>query len=124
MVFRYGTASGLYGFRPVLPEDLYELRWAADPRLSPDGGTAAVTETWIDRETGEYRGAIWLVPVDGSSPPRRLTSGKKVDERPSWSPDGTRLAFVSTRDRPSTAFVSLASSLGFRSDASARPPRP
>ena len=34
----------------------------------------------------------------GSAEPRRFTFGKKRDGSPRWSPDGTRLAFTSTRD--------------------------
>ena len=80
------------------PEDLYDFTSAADPRLSPDGATVAYAVTSIDREENAYRSAIWLAAVDGSTPPRRLTAGKKSDGSPRWSPDGTRLAFVSNRD--------------------------
>jgi len=82
----------------VLPEDVYALRWASDPRLSPDGRTVAVVENWVDREANDYRAAIWLVPVDGSSPGRRITAGHKVDVDPRFSPEGSRLAFASSRD--------------------------
>jgi dipeptidyl aminopeptidase/acylaminoacyl peptidase len=82
----------------MLPENVYDLVWASDPRLSPDGSTVAFTVMSIDREESEYRSAIWIAAVDASTPPRRLTSGKKSDSAPRWSPDGTRLAFLSNRD--------------------------
>ena len=40
---------------------------------------------------------LWVVRADGSAPPRRLTSNEGADGSPSFSPDGTRLAFVSKR---------------------------
>jgi dipeptidyl aminopeptidase/acylaminoacyl peptidase len=83
----------------VRPEDLYELSWVSDPRLAPDGRTVAFVVSRIDRETNDYASAIWLVPVDASSPARRFTSGEKQDVAPRWSPDGSRLAFVSNRER-------------------------
>ena len=82
----------------MVPEDVYELTTVADPRLSPDGTLVAFVLTRIDREESEYRSAIWVMPPDGSAPPRQLTSGKKADAVPRFSPDGTRLAFVSNRD--------------------------
>ncbi|MBD0329232.1 MAG: S9 family peptidase [Thermoleophilia bacterium] len=82
----------------MVPEDVYELTAVADPRVSPDARHAAVVVTRIDRDEKEYRSAIWLVPLDGSGPPRQFTSGAKSDGEPRWSPDGSELAFVSNRD--------------------------
>src|SRR3954452_20917016 len=79
------------------PEDVYELANAGDPRVSPDGSRVAFVVTTIDRESSEYRSAIWLVPTDGSAEPTQFTSGAKRDGSPRWSPDGRRLAFVSNR---------------------------
>jgi dipeptidyl aminopeptidase/acylaminoacyl peptidase len=78
------------------PQDVYELTGPSDPRLRPDGQEVAYVVWWIDEEENEYRQAIWLAAVDGSSPPRQFTSGPK-DAQPRWSPDGTQLAFVSGR---------------------------
>ena len=80
------------------PEDVYELRWADDPRIAPHGRSAAYVSWRLEREENDYASAIWLVPLDGSGKPRRLTKGEKQDGSPRWSPDGSRLAFVSNRE--------------------------
>jgi dipeptidyl aminopeptidase/acylaminoacyl peptidase len=78
---------------------VYELSWVSDPRIAPDGCSVAFVVWRVDREANDYRSAIWVAPVDGSSPARRFTSGEKLDVSPRWSPDGSRLAFASSRER-------------------------
>src|SRR3954471_15308559 len=82
----------------MTPGDICQLVEVGDPRVSPDGSQIAFVVTTIDGEANEYRSRVWVVAADGSSPPRVLTPGEKRDGRPRWSPDGTRLAFVSHRD--------------------------
>ncbi|MEX2393650.1 MAG: S9 family peptidase, partial [Actinomycetota bacterium] len=89
--------------RGMTPEDVYELVTVGDPRVSPDGKTVAFVVTTIDRDESTYTSAIWMVPTDGSAKPRRFTFGDRRDASPRWSPDGTRLAFVSTRDNEKAA---------------------
>ncbi|MDT4980679.1 MAG: hypothetical protein QOG07_2558 [Pseudonocardiales bacterium] len=73
--------------------DIAHLIKLSAPTLSPDGSTAVVTATRPDLDENEYRSQLWTVAVDGSSPPRRLTHGKK-DSAPRYSPDGRWIAFL------------------------------
>ena len=84
--------------RPFAIDDLYAYALPGEAVVSPDGTKAVTSVTTIDKEANEYRSALWLVPLDGSGDPRRLTAGKASDSSPRWSPDGTKIAFISTRD--------------------------
>jgi dipeptidyl aminopeptidase/acylaminoacyl peptidase len=86
--------------RPPRPEDLYRLRIATDPRLSPDGRWAVVTVQTVAPSHDAYRHALWLVSTDDGSDapaPRRLTLGLRHDTHARFSPDGRTLAFLSDR---------------------------
>lgn len=61
--------------------------WLRNPAISPDGKTIAFT----------YKGDIFCVPVGGGNA-RQMTTSQAYDTTPMWSPDGTRIAFVSDRE--------------------------
>ena len=84
---------------PLTSEDILDLRVVGDVQLSPDGMLVAYSVVTLDRDANEQLSSIWLVPADGSAPPRRLTHGPKRDSKPRFSPDGSRLAFLSNRDK-------------------------
>src|SRR5438067_6296063 len=86
--------------RRITPEDVYQLRFVSDPRLSPDGSHVVYVVSWVDPEDRtRYRSQLMLAAFDGSSPPRALTSGKYRDGAPRWCPDGCSLAFLSNREK-------------------------
>ena len=82
--------------RPLKPADLFEMEYAADPQVSPDGQWVAYVRQWSDIATDRRYSNIWIVKSDGSGH-RPLTSGKFNETAPRWSPDGSRLVFVSNR---------------------------
>ena len=82
--------------RGMTPADITRIRWVTEARMSPDGRQVAFVVTTLSEERDQYLSNVWTVAVDGGMP-RRLTSGDERDGTPRWSPDGTRLAFVSER---------------------------
>jgi dipeptidyl aminopeptidase/acylaminoacyl peptidase len=84
--------------RPMEPRDLTRIRIVSDPQLCPEGRRVAYVVTTLSEERDEYLSQIWVVALAGGRP-RRFTSGPKRDTTPRWSPDGTRLAFLSERER-------------------------
>ncbi|HET9893415.1 MAG TPA: S9 family peptidase [Streptosporangiaceae bacterium] len=75
------------------PADIAQLHVLGRPAISPDGRFAVVAKTTPDLDADDYRGHLWLVPTNGSAPPRPFTTGWR-DTAPAYSPDGAWLAFL------------------------------
>jgi dipeptidyl aminopeptidase/acylaminoacyl peptidase len=83
--------------RGITPEDYFAFENISDAHIAPDGKQVVYTLTTVDKQKNRRDSSIWVVAVDGGSAPRRLTAEGVNSSSPRWSPDGTRLAFVSTR---------------------------
>src|SRR3954469_11620043 len=89
--------------RGATAEDYFAFETLGDPRFSPDGSTVAYVVTTVDQKQNRRRSEIYAVPVDGSRPPRALTTAPQSSNSPRWSPDGQAIAFLSARPMPGDA---------------------
>ena len=80
--------------RKFTAEDVFDLEYADNPRISPDGSQVLYTRRSNDIMTDRTRSALWLAAMDGSSN-RLLQPDASGGE---WSPDGDRVAYTDTDD--------------------------
>lgn len=78
-------------------QDAFNLERAADPQISPDSRRIVYVRHFADAQTDRNYSSLWLLTSDGHEH-QPLTSGRASDSSPRWSPDGTRLAYLSDRD--------------------------
>ena len=83
--------------RGVTPEDYFAFETISDAHIAPDGKQVVYALTTVDRQKNRRDTSIWMVDTDGHAAPRRLTEEGVSSSAPRWSPDGARLAFLSTR---------------------------
>ena len=82
--------------RPIKATDLYRFQVVSDPQISPDGQQVVYCVQRVDRKSEKKYTNLWLVPTGGGQP-RQFTYGDHSDNHPRWSPDGTQIAFLSSR---------------------------
>lgn len=82
--------------RPIEIEDILAVRFPHDPAVSPDGTRVIFALGRLDDGSNEIQSSLWVIPID-SGMATQFTSGEGRDTKPVWSPDGRRVAFLSTR---------------------------
>lgn len=84
--------------------DVFELEYAGDPQISPDGTVVIYRRTGFDIMKDRSKGNLWMIHSDGTNH-RKLTSFNGNESQARWSPDGTKIAYVASTSEGSELFV-------------------
>lgn len=89
-LFQHARTRGRRELEPTAPQT---VRGIVSPVVSPDGTRASFVAL----------GDLWVTAVEGF--PTKLTDDSAVEVDPSWSPDGTRIAYASDRSGQSNLWI-------------------
>ncbi|MFV2007930.1 MAG: prolyl oligopeptidase family serine peptidase [Longimicrobiales bacterium] len=89
---------------PFTSLDVFQVEYASDVQIAPDGRRVAYVRNAMSIMRDRREGRLWIVNADGSGH-RKLTSADRSESSPRWSPDGTRIAFVSGGDDGAEIYV-------------------
>ncbi len=95
-------------------DQILSLKRAGSPELSPDGGRLVYTVRDTNWDDNAFDTQVWMADV-ATGAARQLTASKKSSQSPAWSPDGSRIAFIS--DRSDKRQIYLINPLGGEAEA-------
>ncbi len=85
-------------------EDVFSFEQAGDPQFSPDGERIVYVRRSMDIMRDRSKSRLWIVGKDGSDH-RPMTSTDGNHSSPGFSPDGSKLAYISDRTGSSQIHV-------------------
>jgi dipeptidyl aminopeptidase/acylaminoacyl peptidase len=89
---------------PFQPLDVFELEYVSDPQISPDGLQVVYRRSGFDIMKDKSRGNLWIINSDGSFH-RKLTTREGNESLARWSPNGDRIAFISSTSQGSEIYM-------------------
>jgi dipeptidyl aminopeptidase/acylaminoacyl peptidase len=93
-----GTAAPAASKAPITHEDVWLMKQVGAPLPSPDGKWVVFSVNEPAYDETKQVSDLWIAPVDGSAPPRRLTLTRAAESGAQWSPDSRRIAFSMRRE--------------------------
>jgi dipeptidyl aminopeptidase/acylaminoacyl peptidase len=88
----------------LTPEQLLTFRRVSDPQVSPDGKWVLYTVSTPDLAKNRSNSDLFLAAIEGGDV-RQLTASPAADYNGRWSPDGSLIAFLSTRNGSPQIFM-------------------
>lgn len=85
-------------------DDLLRYQLIRDLQVCPDGAEVAYELEVIDRDADDKQSGIWVVGARQDEP-IELVPASSRSSMPRWSPDGSQLAFLSSRDGPAALYL-------------------
>src|SRR5215475_15512527 len=89
--------------RPFTFEDMMKLKRVGEPVPSPDGKWVLFSVVDVDLAANKKTPHIWIVPLAGGQ--ERVLMPDRDGDRPRWSPDGKRFAFISNKEGGSQVWI-------------------
>lgn len=90
--------------RPFTFEDMMKLKRVSEPVPSPDGKWVVFAAVDVDLGANTRTSHLWIVPASGGEA-RRLNPTENHEERPRFSPDGSKLIFTSKATDPTQIWM-------------------
>ena len=84
--------------------DVFALQYVQDPQISPDGKSIVYKRSGFDIMKDRAKGDLWLINTDGSNH-QKLSSHEAGESSPRWSPDGDRIAFISSTQEGAEVYM-------------------
>ena len=95
--------------RPFTIDDYIKMKWATAAQISPDGSRVLYTLNEFDSTSNSFVETVWVIALSGGGPKKLITLKPSFSSKAIWSPDGTRIAFISASEGSNQILLTQAS---------------